>query len=184
MWLGNKLGSLREFMILKASDRWTEEMIEALERIPGADIAIWAPGGIRELTARLRAMRDENWPPVPGVWAELLSLVEAIRTPRMEAEPVRAEPKESSLAGKTKGKPGRPRREPNLNEVERLVQRYGSEAYGRAASWWAKELGIPPSTIKDSWLWEKIMRIREADTKGRYTQTVARNGKGREDPAS
>jgi hypothetical protein len=183
LWLGNELGGLREFLILKADHRWVNQILEALGRALGPHRRTWDPEALG-LAVRLRRMQDENWPPVPGAWVELLTLVEAIENPRVEAGSVKPEPKDSSLAGKAKGKPGRPRREPNLNEVDRLVQQYGSEVYGRPASWWAKELGIPPSTIKDSWLWEKIMRIREADTKGRYTQTVARNGKDTEDPAS
>jgi hypothetical protein len=99
VWLGG-LGLLREFIVARAGVGWIEQVIEALERIPGSDIVIWAPGGIRELVTRLRGMRAENWPFVQNTWVELLAMIDGIRSPRVEGEPSKAESKDSSLAGK------------------------------------------------------------------------------------
>jgi len=101
LWLGNELGGLREFLILKADHRWVNQILEALGRALGPHRRTWDPEALG-LAVRLRRMQDENWPPVPGAWVELLTLVEAIENPRMEAEPTKLEPKDSSLAGKAK----------------------------------------------------------------------------------
>ena len=99
MWLGNELGGLREFMILKADYRWVGQILEALGRALGPHRRTWDPEALA-LVVRLRRMRNENWPPAPSAWAELLTLVEMIENPRVEAEPTKLEPKDSSLAGK------------------------------------------------------------------------------------
>lgn len=88
LWLGNSLGILREFMVLKSDHRWVESMIEALERIPGA-----AQG---DIVSRLRAMRAERWPFARGTWVELLGLIDGVD----KAETETGERKDPSLAGK------------------------------------------------------------------------------------
>ncbi len=150
LWLGNSLGILREFMVLKSDHRWVDSMIEALERIPGQAQA--------DIVSRLRAMRSERWPFARGTWVELLSLIDGIG----KAEPQAGEVKPVPLAGK---KRGRKRKGPTVSDLASLAQKFGSDLYGESAQWFADRLELPVSTVKDSELWVNVIRMRGAAQK-------------------
>lgn len=92
LWLGNSLGILREFMVLKSDHRWVDSMIEALERIPGAAQV--------NIISRLRTMRSERWPFARDTWVELLDLIEKIGKAETQTGEIKVQP----LAGKKRKK--------------------------------------------------------------------------------